>query len=225
MKGYFQFLILFFVNFLNLYKNLIKPIADTVVAAILLVLFFPIFLLLSSILLFANRGKIFFIQRRPGYKGRLFSIYKFKTMLDLFDEAGSPLPDHMRITPVGRVIRSLSLDEVLQLVNVIKGDLSLVGPRPLLVQYLDRYSPEQARRHDVKPGITGWAQVNGRNAISWEEKFRFDVEYVERQSFCLDFRILLLTVVKVVKRNGISAEGRVTIDEFGITKTQSKENV
>lgn len=135
-------------------------------------------------------------------------------MLDAFDGNGNPLPDKERITKIGRFVRSASLDELLQLINVLKGDMSLIGPRPLLIQYLDRYNTEQARRHDVKPGITGWAQVNGRNAISWEEKFRLDVEYVDKQSFLLDIKILWMTLLDVVKRKGISADGHVTMEEF-----------
>ncbi len=135
-------------------------------------------------------------------------------MRDAFDSEGKPLPDELRLTRIGQFVRAVSLDELLQLINVLKGDMSLVGPRPLLIQYLPRYSPEQARRHEVKPGITGWAQVNGRNAISWEEKFRLDVEYVDKQSFCLDCKILWMTFLNVIKRKGISADGHVTMGEF-----------
>jgi len=157
---------------------------------------------------------VFFLQLRPGYQAKSFKIIKFKTMRDLFDDAGNPLPDEIRITKVGKWVRTASLDELLQLINVVKGDMSMVGPRPLLVQYLELYSPEQARRHEVKPGITGWAQVNGRNAISWEEKFSLDVEYVDRQSFWLDVKILWMTVINVLQRKGISADGHVTMEEF-----------
>ncbi len=166
------------------------------------------------LLAIANKGNVFFLQLRPGLHGKPFKIIKFKTMRDAFDITGIQLPDKERLTRIGKFIRSVSLDELLQLINVIKGDMSLVGPRPLLMQYLSRYSLEQARRHDVKPGITGLAQVNGRNAISWEEKFRLDVEYVDRISFGLDCKILWMTLLKVVQRKGISAEGHVTIDEF-----------
>jgi lipopolysaccharide/colanic/teichoic acid biosynthesis glycosyltransferase len=141
-------------------------------------------------------------------------IIKFKTMRDAFDNNGTPLPDEYRLTSAGSFIRSVSLDELLQLVNVLKGDMSLVGPRPLLMQYLSRYNSEQAKRHNVKPGITGWAQANGRNAISWEEKFKLDVEYVEKQSFFLDIRILLKTFINVINRKGISADGNATMEEF-----------
>jgi lipopolysaccharide/colanic/teichoic acid biosynthesis glycosyltransferase len=161
-----------------------------------------------------NKGKVFFLQERPGYLGKPFKIIKFKTMRDAFDGNGNPLPDKERITKLGRFVRSASLDEILQLINVLKRDMSLVGPRPLLIQYLERYNTEQARRHVVKPGITGWAQVNGRNAISWEEKFRLDVEYVDKQSFILDIRILWMTFLCVIKRRGISAVDHVTIEEF-----------
>ncbi len=139
-------------------------------------------------------------------------------MRDAFDADGNPLPDDVRLTKIGNLVRSVSLDELLQLINVLKGDMSLVGPRPLLIQYLPRYSPEQARRHEVKPGITGWAQVNGRNAISWEEKFRLDVAYVDKQSFFLDVKILWMTFINVIKRKGISADGHVTMEEFNGSK-------
>lgn len=135
-------------------------------------------------------------------------------MRDAFDDSGKPLPDQVRLTKVGKFVRSASLDELLQLINVLKGDMSLVGPRPLLIKYLERYTPEQARRHEVKPGITGWAQVNGRNAISWEEKFRFDIEYVEKQTFMLDIKIIWMTLINVIQRKGITADGHVTMEEF-----------
>jgi lipopolysaccharide/colanic/teichoic acid biosynthesis glycosyltransferase len=157
---------------------------------------------------------VFFIQERPGYLGKPFKIIKFKTMRDEFDSSGIPLPDEIRITVIGKFVRSTSIDELMQLINVLKGEMSLVGPRPLLMQYLSRYTAEQARRHEVRPGITGWAQVNGRNAISWEEKFTLDIEYVKRQSFCLDVLILLLTIINVVKRKDISSQGNVTMEEF-----------
>ena len=161
-----------------------------------------------------NKGSIFFFQLRPGLYGKPFTIIKFKTMRDAFDENGNQLSDELRLTKIGQFVRSASLDELLQLINVIKGDMSLVGPRPLLMQYLNRYSEEQGRRHEVKPGITGWAQVNGRNAISWEEKFRLDVEYVKKQSFLLDLDILYKTILNVLLRKGISANGHATTTEF-----------
>ncbi len=166
------------------------------------------------LLSFVNKGNIFFLQLRPGLKSIPFKIIKFKTMRDAFDSNGNPLPDEERLTKIGQFVRSASLDELLQLLNVLKGDMSLVGPRPLLMQYLSRYSPEQARRHEVKPGISGWAQVNGRNAISWEEKFNLDVEYVDKQSFILDIKILWMTFLNVIQRKGISADGHVTMGEF-----------
>lgn len=162
----------------------------------------------------ANNGNIFFLQLRPGLDGIPYKIIKFKTMRDTFDLTGNPLPDGERLTRTGQFVRSVSLDELLQLVNVIKGDMSLVGPRPLLMQYLPRYSPEQVKRHNVKPGITGWAQVNGRNAISWEQKFKYDVEYVYKQSFALDLKILWMTFLNVIQRKGISAHGHATMEEF-----------
>jgi lipopolysaccharide/colanic/teichoic acid biosynthesis glycosyltransferase len=174
----------------------------------------PVIILTSITLAFVNKGKIFFIQERPGHKSKLFKIIKFKTMSDKFDENGNLLPDEIRLTSIGKIVRSASLDELLQLINVIKGEMSLVGPRPLLEQYLERYSSEQARRHEVKPGITGWAQVNGRNAISWEKKFVLDIEYIDKQSFLLDIKILLKTLLNVIHRKGISAEGHATMEEF-----------
>ena len=163
---------------------------------------------------FVNGGRVFFSQKRPGLNSLPFKIIKFKTMRDTFDEKGNPLPDELRLTKVGKIVRSASIDELLQLINVLKGDMSLVGPRPLLMQYLSRYNTEQIKRHNVKPGITGWAQVNGRNAISWEEKFKLDVEYVEKQTISLDLKILWLTVYYLIKRKGISAEGHATMEEF-----------
>ncbi len=157
---------------------------------------------------------IFFKQARPGLYGKPFVLYKFRTMLDLRDQTGKMLPDERRLTSFGRWLRSTSLDELPVLFNVLKGDMSLVGPRPLLMEYLDRYTTEQARRHEVKPGITGWAQINGRNAISWEEKFALDVWYVDNWSLLLDFRIIFLTILKVLKHEGISADGHVTMPEF-----------
>jgi len=199
---------------LQLYKNFFKLLIDFLTAAFLLIILSPIILGVILILAIANRGSVFFLQTRPGYQAKPFDIIKFKTMRDAFDDAGNPLPDEVRLTRVGQWVRSASLDELLQLVNVLKGDMSLVGPRPLLMQYLERYTPGQARRHEVKPGITGWAQVNGRNAISWEEKFRYDVEYVEKQSFLFDLKILWMTFFNVIRRKGISADGHATMDEF-----------
>ena len=187
---------------------------DYLASLILLIILSPLILIVVFLLSIVNNGKVFFFQHRPGLNGIPFKIIKFKTMKDMFDKEGIPLPDEERITKFGRLVRSVSLDELLQLVNVLKGDMSLVGPRPLLMQYLPRYSTEQLKRHNVKPGITGWAQVNGRNAINWEQKFKLDVEYVEKQSFALDLKIILMTIFNVIQRKGISAEGHVTMEEF-----------
>ena len=174
----------------------------------------PIFLLATIGLFFANNGKPFFFQTRPGKNEKLFQIIKFKTMNDKKDAAGNLLSDAERLTPIGSFVRKTSLDEIPQLLNVLKGDMSLIGPRPLLIQYLPLYNSIQKKRHDIRPGITGWAQVNGRNAISWEQKFEYDVWYVENCTFLLDVKILLLTVKKVFKREGISQEGSATTDNF-----------
>jgi lipopolysaccharide/colanic/teichoic acid biosynthesis glycosyltransferase len=195
-------------------RHFIKPLCDFFIALFLLIILSPIILLTAILLFLANNGKVFFFQQRPGLNSKPFKIVKFKTMRDAFDNDGVPLPDDVRLTKVGSIVRSASLDELLQLINVLKSDMSLVGPRPLLMQYLSRYSPEQSRRHEVKPGITGWAQVNGRNTISWEQKFKLDIEYVEKQSFILDLKILWMTFLNVIKRKGISADGHVTMEEF-----------
>jgi undecaprenyl phosphate N,N'-diacetylbacillosamine 1-phosphate transferase len=197
-----------------LYKNIIKPIFDFTIALFLLAILSPLILGTLLLLAIANKGNIFFLQLRPGLHGKTFKIIKFKTMRDAFDEKDNSLPDDVRITPIGQFVRSTSLDELLQLINVLRGDMSLVGPRPLLTQYLSRYTPEQAKRHDVRPGITGWAQVNGRNTLSWEEKFKLDVEYVEKVSFALDIKIIWMTVMNVLERKGISSDGHVTMEEF-----------
>lgn len=157
---------------------------------------------------------VFFVQERPGLHGKLFCIYKFRTMTNEKDAAGNLLPDAERLTPFGRFLRSTSLDELPELINVLKGEMSLVGPRPLLVEYLDCYTPEQARRHEVLPGITGWAQVNGRNAISWEEKFKLDTWYVDNRSLWLDIKILFMTIWKIIKRNDINQQGQATMSKF-----------
>lgn len=198
----------------SLYVGALKPTADFVVALIVFLLLFPIFLIVVICLAFANSGKPFFLQRRPGKNGVVFKVIKFKTMNDRRDAAGNLLSDAERLTPIGRFVRNASLDEVPQLLNVIKGDMSIVGPRPLLEEYLPLYDEVQRRRHDVRPGITGWAQVNGRNAISWKQKFEYDVWYVDNISFALDFRILLMTVRNVLKSEGISSETSVTMEKF-----------
>lgn len=195
-------------------SNLVKRTFDLAVSSLLLLLIWPVLAVLWALIRLDMGAPVFFRQVRPGYRGRLIRVYKFRTMNDLRGADGHLLPDGDRLTFLGRWVRRLSLDELPQLFNVILGDMSLVGPRPLLVQYLERYSPEQARRHEVKPGITGWAQVNGRNAISWEQKFALDVWYVDHQSFWLDLKILLLTALKVVRRDGITAVGEATAVEF-----------
>lgn len=174
----------------------------------------PIFILTTIALAIANDSKPFFFQKRPGRKSRVFSIIKFKTMNDGTDALGNLLPDSQRLTKVGAIVRKTSLDEIPQLLNVLKGDMSLVGPRPLLTQYLPLYNDFQRRRHEVKPGITGWAQVNGRNAISWEEKFKLDVWYVDNQSIWLDLKIIWLTIRKVLVREGINQDGQATMEPF-----------
>ena len=196
------------------YKSFIKPLSDFFLSLLALLLLSPIFFLITLLLTIANSGKPFFTQTRPGKNARLFKVIKFKTMHDGRDAAGNLLPDADRLTPVGRFVRKTSLDEIPQLINVLKGDMSLIGPRPLLVQYLPLYNDFQQRRHDVKPGITGWAQVNGRNAISWEQKFEYDVWYVDHCSLTLDFKILLKTIQKVFKGEGISQEGQATAEAF-----------
>lgn len=198
----------------SLYTHVVKPFFDHFCSFIILVVASPILLICIVMLLIANRGKIWFTQPRPGKDGRIFTVVKFKTMTDERDAQGHLLPDEKRLTSIGKFIRKTSLDELPQLFNVLKGDMSFVGPRPLLVEYLPLYSAEQARRHDVKPGITGWAQVNGRNTVSWPKKFAYDVWYVEHISLGLDLKILFLTVLKVFKAEGISSETSVTMEKF-----------
>ena len=191
-----------------------KRLLDLFAAVIGLVLVSPV-LLVTALLVGIFHGRpVLFRQMRPGYRSALFTVYKFRTMNDSRDWQGNLLPDEQRLTRLGRILRATSLDELPELINVLKGEMSLVGPRPLFKHYLERYSPEQARRHEVLPGITGWAQVNGRNALDWEEKFRLDVWYVDNWSFWLDLKILLLTLWKVVKREGISQPGHATAEEF-----------
>ena len=197
-----------------MYQNLLKRILDVTLAVVAIIILLPVFLLVAAGLAVANRGKVFFRQTRPGKGEKLFRIVKFKTMNDLKDEHGKLLPDELRLTPMGSFVRKTSLDEIPQIINVLKGDMSFVGPRPLLVEYLPLYNSTQRRRHEVRPGITGWAQVNGRNAISWEQKFTYDVWYVEHHSFALDLKILYKTLLKVVKREGISANEHVTMPPF-----------
>ncbi|NLG71184.1 MAG: sugar transferase [Chloroflexi bacterium] len=191
-----------------------KRLFDLLATLILLILLSPLLLVVALLVLMVHGRPVLFRQRRGGYRGAVFEVYKFRTMTDARDAAGNLLPDSERLTPLGKFLRATSLDELPELINVLKGEMSLVGPRPLFAHYLERYSPEQARRHDVLPGITGWAQVNGRNAISWDEKFRLDVWYVDNQSFWLDIKILLLTLIKVFQRDGISQPGHATAEEF-----------
>ena len=197
-----------------MYRNFIKPLFDALIALIILVVLSPVILLTAVLLFIANNGKPFFFQQRPGKHGRIFRIVKFKTMNDKKDAQGNPLPDADRLTLIGKIVRKTSLDELPQLINVLKGDMSLVGPRPLLVEYLPLYNAQQARRHDVKPGITGWAQVNGRNSISWEDKFRHDVYYVDHVSLALDIRILFMTVAKVFRAKGVNQTDVTTMEKF-----------
>jgi len=193
---------------------MIKYLFDLTVSIIVFLILLPVILLVAVLIRIKLGSPILFTQDRPGLNGKVFKMMKFRSMLDAKDKHGNLLPDNERMTKFGAFLRSTSLDELPGLFNVIKGDMSLVGPRPLLVQYLPLYSSEQAKRHNVRPGITGWAQVNGRNAIGWNEKFKLDVWYVENQSFLLDIKILLLTVKKVFVREGISADGHVTIEPF-----------
>ncbi|EAJ5474144.1 undecaprenyl phosphate N,N'-diacetylbacillosamine 1-phosphate transferase [Campylobacter jejuni] len=196
-----------------MYEKVFKRIFDFILALVLLVLFSPV-ILITALLLKITQGSVIFTQNRPGLDEKIFKIYKFKTMSDERDEKGELLSDELRLKAFGKIVRSLSLDELLQLFNVLKGDMSFVGPRPLLVEYLPLYNEEQKLRHKVRPGITGWAQVNGRNAISWQKKFELDVYYVKNISFLLDLKIIFLTALKVLKRSGVSKEGHVTTEKF-----------
>jgi len=197
-----------------LYSKVIKRIIDVAVATMSFILFFPVFIFVSVLLVIANQGTPFFFQTRPGKNGRLFKIIKFKTMNDRKDINGHLLSDSDRLTPIGAFVRKTSLDEIPQLLNVINGDMSLIGPRPLLPEYLSLYSKKQFRRHEVRPGITGWAQVNGRNAIGWSKKFELDVWYVDHLNFWLDMKIILLTIKKVIVKEGISSGTSVTMEKF-----------
>lgn len=198
-----------------MYKYFFKRLLDFCIVFIVLSVIWPILLLITLWLHFANKGAgAFFFQQRPGKNGKTFKVIKFKTMTDEKDNNGNLLPDEKRLTKIGKFVRSTSIDELPQLINVLKGDMSLIGPRPLLPQYLPLYSKEQARRHEVRPGITGWAQVNGRNAISWTKKFELDVWYVDHCSFLLDLRIVCLTIKKVFVREGISSNTSVTMEPF-----------
>lgn len=201
-----------------------KRLFDIAGALLGIILFTPIMLLLSLLIMLKLGKPIFFVQKRPGLNGKPFKIIKFRTMADKYDSYGNLLPDKQRITPLGKWLRKTSMDELPELFNVLKGEMSLVGPRPLLMEYLDRYTPEQARRHEIKPGITGWAQINGRNAISWEEKFKFDVWYVDNANIWLDWKILILTLIMVIKGKGISANGHITMPPFMGSNPQKEGN-
>ena len=198
-----------------MYKHFFKRVIDFTVVLCALLVIWPILLIITVWLHFANKGAgAFFLQERPGMDGEIFRVIKFKTMTDERDANGNLLPDAERLTKVGKFVRSTSIDELPQLVNVLKGDMSLIGPRPLLPQYLPLYSREQARRHEARPGITGWAQCHGRNAISWTEKFKLDVWYVDHCSFLLDLKIIFITIKKVLVREGISQQGQATTEKF-----------
>ena len=201
-----------------MYERLVKRVLDIIVAFLALIILSPIIILVLIILGITNNGSPFFYQDRPGKNSKIFKIIKFKTMTEAKNKKGHLLSDIERITVVGRIVRKTSLDELPQLINILKGDMSFVGPRPLLAEYLSLYSKEQSKRHNVKPGITGWAQVNGRNLISWEEKFKLDVWYVKNQSFLLDMKILFLTIIKVIKTEGISSKNNSTMPVFKGTR-------
>ncbi|WP_287967228.1 MULTISPECIES: sugar transferase [Acinetobacter] len=200
---------------------MLKRLLDIIIASIALILLSPLYAFVAYKVKKKLGSPVLFRQVRPGLHGKPFEMIKFRTMKDAVDEQGNPLPDSERLTPFGQMLRSTSLDEMPELWNVIKGDMSIVGPRPLLMEYLPLYSPEQAKRHDVRPGMTGHAQVNGRNAISWEEKFKLDTWYVENQSIWLDFKIMFKTVHKVLAKDDISAEGEATMSKFTGTKTDN----
>jgi len=197
-----------------MYGNYIKPLCDFTTALLLLTVCSPLIILICILLSIQNNGSFLFLQLRPGLKGQPFKIIKLKTMRDVFDYSGKLLPDDSRITPLGSIVRKCSLDEVLQLINVLKGEMSIVGPRPLLMKYLLLYDDMQHKRHDVLPGITGWAQVNGRNNLSWEKKFKLDLEYLTKRSFLLDAKILILTFFIVLTRSGVNKDGCQTTTEF-----------
>lgn len=197
-----------------MYQKVVKRIFDILLSGTAIIIASPVLGVLYILVAKKLGRPVIFRQERPGYKGKIFKLYKFRTMTDERDENGELLPDEKRLTSFGKKLRSTSLDELPEFFNILKGDMSFVGPRPLLVQYLPLYDKEQARRHDVLPGLTGWAQVNGRNAISWEEKFKYDVEYVDRISFLFDLKIILMTVKSVLKREGISQQGEATMEYF-----------
>jgi len=196
-----------------MYIKFIKPILDWALSLIAILVLLPIIVLIILIIYLSGQ-KPFFFQKRPGKNGKFFFILKFKTMNNKRDNEGNLLPDHKRLTMIGKILRKTSLDEIPQLINVVKGEMSLVGPRPLLPEYLSLYNDFQMRRHEVKPGITGWAQVNGRNALSWNEKFNYDIEYVENISFLMDLKIVGITLSKVIRRHGVNADKNITMEPF-----------
>ena len=197
-----------------MYKNYIKRILDIIYSLGFILCFWWVYILVAILVRVKLGSPVIFKQQRPGLNGKVFMMYKFRSMTDARDKDGKLLSDEERLPKFGKLLRATSLDEIPEFFNILKGDMSLVGPRPLLVQYLERYNERQARRHEVRPGITGWAQVNGRNAISWEQKFEYDVEYVEKCSFLLDMKIIFMTIKKIFIREGISQEGNVTMEEF-----------
>ncbi len=197
-----------------MYKRFFKPGFDYSTSLIILILLSPIILIIIILLIFVNNGKPFFVQKRPGLRGKPFFLIKFKSMTDEKDAKGNYLPDYQRMTKIGAFIRNHSLDELPQLFNVLKGDLSIVGPRPLRMDYLNLYNNEQMKRHNVKPGITGWAQINGRNSISWKKKFEYDIYYVDNLSFLLDLKILLRTLKKVIQKEGVNRSSEITMERF-----------
>lgn len=205
-----------------IYDRVIKRIIDLLLSGLALLVLSPVYLVLAVLVRRRLGSPVIFSQQRPGRNGRIFEMYKFRSMTDARNADGELLPDEYRLTEFGKKLRATSLDELPELWNIFKGDMSIVGPRPLLVRYLPRYNERQKHRHDVRPGLTGWAQVNGRNAISWEQKFAYDVEYVEKESFLLDLKIILMTVGKVLHRSGINQDGNATMEEFMGTKEESE---
>ena len=203
-----------------IYDRVIKRIIDLLLSGLALLVLSPVYLVLAVLVRRRLGSPVIFSQQRPGRNGRIFEMYKFRSMTDARNAEGELLPDEYRLTEFGKKLRATSLDELPELWNIFKGDMSIVGPRPLLVRYLSRYNERQKHRHDVRPGLTGWAQVNGRNAISWEQKFAYDVEYVEKESFLLDLKIILMTVGKVLHRSGINQDGNATMEEFMGTKEE-----
>lgn len=199
---------------MRIYKNYLKRVLDIICSLGFILCFWWIYILIAILVKIKLGSPVIFKQKRPGLDGKIFTMYKFRSMTDAKDKNGNLLSDAERLPRFGKLLRATSLDEILEFINVLNGEMSLIGPRPLLVEYLERYNDEQKRRHNVRPGITGWAQVNGRNAISWEEKFRYDVEYVDKVSFLLDMKIVFLTIKKIVIKEGISQEGNVTMEEF-----------